>query len=230
MKTHQLTRRTLLQIGATIPPLMLAACMTPAQTPSAVSEQPTALPQAVDAATASQSSADQSSASQSLVPTPACDDGDDPTPEQTEGPFYTPNTPERSSFLEAGISGTRMIVSGNVLTTACQPVAGAMLDFWHCNDAGKYDNAGFSLRGHFFADAQGHYQLETIVPGVYPGRTRHFHVRVQAPNQPILTTQLYFPNEAENQRDGIFRPECLMDVSDSGDGKLGNFNFVLAVA
>jgi protocatechuate 3,4-dioxygenase beta subunit len=163
-----------------------------------------------------------------LPPTPACDDGDEPTPAQTEGPYYTPDTPQRNSFLEAGVTGTKMIVTGYVLSTDCRPIAQAMLDFWHCDDAGVYDNTGYKLRGHFFSDDQGHYTLETIMPGVYPGRTRHFHVKVQAPGsplgQPILTTQLYFPGEPQNQSDGIFRPECLLDVQDVQDGKLGSFN------
>ncbi len=46
-----------------------------------------------------------------------------------------------------------------------------------------------------FADASGRFSLETIVPGAYGGRTRHIHVKVQAPDSPVLTTQLYFPGE-----------------------------------
>jgi protocatechuate 3,4-dioxygenase beta subunit len=72
--------------------------------------------------------------------------------------------------------------------------------------------------------------LETVVPGLYPGRTRHIHVKVQAPNQPVLTTQLYFPGEASNDRDGIFNSALVMDVQDTGDGKAGAFNFVLNIA
>ena len=65
------------------------------------------------------------------------------------------------------------------------------------------------------------------MPGLYPGRTRHFHVKVQAPNGPVLTTQLYFPGDPANSRDGIFRPELLMDVRDASDGKEGIFDFVV---
>jgi protocatechuate 3,4-dioxygenase beta subunit len=163
-----------------------------------------------------------------LPPTPACgDDDDDPTPEQTEGPFYTPNTPERTTLLEPGMVGTRILLSGAILATNCQPIAGALIDFWHADDAGVYDNEGYRLRGHQFADDQGRYTLETIVPGLYPGRTRHFHVKVQAPNQPVLTTQLYFPDEPQNQNDGIFSPELLMEVQEAADGQQAIFDFVL---
>ena len=125
--------------------------------------------------------------------------------------------------------GTRLVVTGYVLTTACRPIAGALLDFWQCDHAGAYDNAGYRLRGHQFTDAEGRYRLETIVPGLYPGRTRHIHVKVQAPNRPVLTTQLYFPGEPGNARDGIFRPELAMAVQDTADGKAAAFNYVLNI-
>ena len=166
---------------------------------------------------------------QELPPTPACvdEDDDDLTPTQTEGPYFTPNSPERSSLLEADMEGTTIVLSGYVLGTDCQPVAGALLDWWQADDGGRYDNVGYRLRGHQFADETGRYSLETVVPGLYPGRTRHFHLKVQAPNRPILTTQLYFPNEPANRRDGIYQPELELDVQDTADGKVGHFDFVL---
>lgn len=162
-----------------------------------------------------------------LRPTPACTDDAEPTPRQTAGPFFTPNSPRRMSLLEAGITGTKIVVSGLVLSTDCKPVARALVDVWHADDKGEYDNAGYRLRGHQFSDDQGRYRLETIVPGLYPGRTRHFHVKVQAPNRPVLTTQLYFPGEPWNQRDFIFSPDLVLKVQDAVDGKVAMFDFVL---
>jgi protocatechuate 3,4-dioxygenase beta subunit len=127
------------------------------------------------------------------------------------------------------MGGTRIVLTGTVLSTSCRPARGALLDFWQADDQGRYDNAGFRLRGHQFADGVGRYRLETIVPGLYTGRTRHIHVRVQAPNQPVLTTQLYFPGEPGNQSDFIFRPELVMTVRDEAGAKTGAFDFVLAV-
>lgn len=166
---------------------------------------------------------------QILPPTPSCGDEMDVTPAQTEGPYYTPNTPERASLLEPGMEGTRLIVTGYVLTTDCRPVAGALLDFWQADDRGVYDNAGYRLRGHQFTDEEGRYFLETILPGAYAGRTRHIHVKVQPPNQPALTTQLYFPGEPQNEADRVFRPALVVEMQDAGEGKLATFNFVLEV-
>ena len=167
----------------------------------------------------------------SLPPTPACADEDDllETPEQAAGPFYTRDSPERVSLLEEGLPGTRLVVRGHVLSTGCRPVPGALLDFWQADDAGAYDNLGYTLRGHQFAGEDGRFELETIVPGLYPGRTRHIHVRAQAAEGPVLTTQLYFPDEPANERDGLFDPALLVafENADDGDGRLARFDFVL---
>ncbi len=118
-------------------------------------------------------------------------------------------------------------MSGTVLTTACEPAAGALLDLWHADDNGDYDNQGYRLRGHQFADAAGAWRFETIVPAAYQGRTRHFHFKVQAEGGPLLTTQLYFPGEPLNDSDDLFHPELLMEVTEGADGKAGTFTFVV---
>jgi protocatechuate 3,4-dioxygenase beta subunit len=147
------------------------------------------------------------------------------TPRQTEGPFFKTNTPQRITLIELGSKAPRLVVTGQVLSRDCQPLKGALLDFWHADEQGDYDNQGFRYRGHQFTDAEGRYRLETIVPAEYPGRARHIHVKVQPPGGRVLTTQLYFPNEAGNQRDGIFRPDLVMQMKDRGQGA---FDFVVA--
>jgi protocatechuate 3,4-dioxygenase beta subunit len=213
----RLTRRRLLQLGLALPlPMVLAACDDGSPAGPTTATPPPATTAGAGAAG-------------TLAPTPACDDGDDPTPSQTEGPYFTPDSPERASLLEAGMGGRRLVIAGAVLATDCRPVARALLDFWQADDAGEYDNQGYRLRGHQFADAKGAWRLETVVPGIYTGRTRHIHVKVQAPDRAVLTTQLYFPDEPGNDRDGIFRPELVIgDVRDRGGVRTASFTFVLA--
>lgn len=214
------------------PPTSVPATPTPLPTATALTttDTPTTNPAPTELAPTDSPAPTPTPVVQTLPPTPACgDDDDEPTLAQTEGPYYTPNTPERTSLLEPEIPGTKLVVTGYVLSTACRPVAQALIDFWHCDNAGVYDNVGYRLRGHQFTNEQGNYYLETIVPGLYPGRTRHIHVKVQAPNQPVLTTQLYFPNEPDNSRDGIFHPQLLMEVQDVAEGKTATFNFILEI-
>jgi protocatechuate 3,4-dioxygenase beta subunit len=162
-----------------------------------------------------------------LSPTPACHDGDEATPSQTEGPFFKTSSPERVELLEAGIVGQKIELVGFVLTRGCKPLAGALLDFWQADDKGRYDNSGFLLRGHQFTDAEGRFRLRTIVPGNYPGRTRHIHVKVQPKGGRVLTTQLYFPGEAKNRSDGLFRSELMVRTAKNEGWLAGRFDFVL---
>src|SRR5918999_807003 len=146
------------------------------------------------------------------------------TPRQTEGPFFTPNSPKRISLVEAGSKAPGLILAGTVLTAQCKAAPNALLDFWHSDEEGAYDNRGFRYRGHQHADSQGRYRLETIVPAEYPGRTRHIHVKVQARGQRILTTQLYFPGDPGNRRDGLYRPELEMKTLKAEEA---SFDFVV---
>ncbi|BFV60365.1 dioxygenase [Kitasatospora sp. CMC57] len=161
--------------------------------------------------------------------TPDCDDGDEPTVPQTEGPYFKPNSPLRTSLVTAGTPGIRLTVSGYVFGSACLPIANVLLDFWQADDNGAYDNTGFTFRGHQFTNTQGAFTLSTIVPGLYPGRTRHIHVKAQAPGRPVLTTQLYFPGEPRNNTDTIFDARLLMNVRQIESGREGTFDFVLNV-
>jgi protocatechuate 3,4-dioxygenase beta subunit len=150
------------------------------------------------------------------------------TVQQIEGPFFKTDTPLRVSLVEPQSKAPRLIVSGQVLSARCQPVANALLDFWHADEGGDYDNGGFRYRGHQFTDAQGSYRLQTIIPGEYTGRTRHIHVKVQAPGKRILTTQLYFRDEPGNRRDGFYRPDLEMRMAAKGAGE-ARFDFIVEV-
>ncbi|MBB4920775.1 dioxygenase family protein [Streptosporangium saharense] len=161
-----------------------------------------------------------------LDPTPFCGTGDQPTISQTEGPYFKPNSPQRDTLPG---SGTALTVSGFVFNRSCQPLANVLLDFWQADNQGNYDNTGFEFRGHQFTNAQGAFRLTTIVPGLYPGRTRHIHVKLQAPGRPVLTTQLYFPGEPRNSTDTIYDPRLLMDVRTNGNGREATYDFVLNV-
>ena len=162
-----------------------------------------------------------------LPPTPACHDGDEATLPQIEGPYFKPSSPERVELFEEGMAGQPIELVGFVLSRACKPLPGALLDFWQADAKGQYDNSGFRLRGHQFSDAEGRYRLRSVVPGVYVGRTRHIHVKVQPRGGRVLTTQLYFPGEPQNRADGLFRSELLMRTAKNAGWLAGRFDFVL---
>jgi virginiamycin B lyase len=126
------------------------------------------------------------------------------------------------------MGGTPLLVTGKVLNQACEPIAGAKLDFWQTDDSGEYDNVGYRMRGHQFTDENGDYALETILPGVYPGRPPHIHVKVNTPGGPVLTSQIYFEGQPGNESDGLVQPSLIVPLADAADGgKTAIFNFVL---
>jgi protocatechuate 3,4-dioxygenase beta subunit len=153
------------------------------------------------------------------------------TVSETEGPYFKANSPETTSLFQDGMQGTVLTITGQVLAQDGTPVANALLDFWQANASGSYDNSGYTLRGHQYTDANGDYTLTTVVPGLYPGRTEHIHVKVQAPNNSVLTTQLFFPGVAQNSRDSIFDPSLVLNIQNNADGSQSAvFNFVVPTA
>ena len=133
-------------------------------------------------------------------------------------------------------------MTGSVLNTRGEPVAGAWVDFWQCDGEGFYDNKGYRLRGHQYTDEGGRYHLETVIPSEYDDylyspdgerarafRTSHIHVKVKGPERITLTTQLYFPGAPGNAKDGIYVDDCLMEVTDTPAGKQGRFDFVIRI-
>ena len=161
---------------------------------------------------------------QAAPPTPSCGK---PTERQTAGPYFKPNSPKRNTLTERSPNALILVLTGLVLSPECNPVAAALVDFWHADEFGEYDNKGFRYRGHQFTGAQGRWRLETVLPAEYPGRARHLHVNVQAPGKPILTTQLYFPGD---RRDGLYRDSLVIRVDKKDDQRIeGSFNFVIEV-
>ncbi len=150
------------------------------------------------------------------------------TPAETEGPFYKAGPPQKASLLEPGMAGTKLSLSGVVRDTSCMLIREARVDFWQADAQGSYDNQGYRLRGYQLTDATGRYSLETVVPGEYPGRTVHIHVKVTPPGGATLTTQLFMPGVARNDSDSIYNAALLMKVQDAGAAKVATFDFVVS--
>jgi protocatechuate 3,4-dioxygenase beta subunit len=172
----------------------------------------------------------------------------EPTPEclETEdnilGPYWIEGAPERSDLTEAGMTGTRLQITGRVLglaTAACTPLAGALLDVWQSDYRGDTpsdysDGQTWRLRGRLYTAADGSYDLRTIVPGRYLNgdefRPAHIHVRVSAPGHRLLTTQLYFEGDPYNDSDDFIHTSLIMTLADAGSGKAAKFDFVIPAA
>jgi protocatechuate 3,4-dioxygenase beta subunit len=142
-----------------------------------------------------------------------------PTPAQTEGPFYPVALPRdadadllRNGELRYG-RGDPAWVDGIVTDLEGQPVAGAQVEIWQCDHAGRYHHPGdggradpsFQGFGRVTVGSDGRYRFRTIRPVPYSGRTPHIHVKVKLGPRELLTTQLYVEGDAHNERDSLWR-------------------------
>jgi protocatechuate 3,4-dioxygenase beta subunit len=153
-----------------------------------------------------------------------------PTLAQTEGPYYKAGSPERSSLVEADTVGEVLLLTGKVLTMDCEPVAGAVVDVWQADGGGVYDNVEYRLRGRVRTDSGGAFAIETVVPGEYPGRTPHIHIKVFGPDGgELLTTQVYLPGLSEQVADSIFSEELVArDLPPDAEGRRQiEFDFIV---
>lgn len=159
-----------------------------------------------------------------------CNKNKSPLPENIEGPYYKAGSPERGVLRDENTVGTPLALTGYVYDTNCNPISRAWIDFWQTDGAGNYDNEGYLLRGHQYTDTNGRYYLTTVIPGEYPGRTPHIHVKIKpTENSPIITTQLYIPNVEKNKTDTLFNEATLIDVADSDNGVKATYDFVLEI-
>lgn len=125
------------------------------------------------------------------------------TGQAVEGPYYRAEAPFRTSIAPANAGGEKLVIRGTVYSSDdCKtPLAGALVDIWHADANGAYDETSseYRYRGRMLTDQNGHYQFETILPGYYRlgngFRPRHIHFKVSKPNYRLLTTQLYFSGD-----------------------------------
>src|SRR5690606_10467298 len=99
------------------------------------------------------------------------------TPAQTEGPYFVERALERSDIRadpEGGAvkPGVPLALALRVMAVSgkgCEPLAGALVDVWHCDAQGAYSGVGGNrerfLRGYQVSDAQGRVRFMTIYPG-----------------------------------------------------------------
>lgn len=134
--------------------------------------------------------------------------GDCDTTNDILGPFYRPNAPVRSDLSYAGLVGTRIELKGKVFKSDCvTPLSGALVEIWHCNPEGEYDNTtkDFKLRASWNTNDKGEYQFKTVLPGKYLNgtlyRPAHIHYRVTEKNSRELVSQIYFKGDPHITKD-----------------------------
>jgi protocatechuate 3,4-dioxygenase, beta subunit len=145
------------------------------------------------------------------------------TPRTTEGPYYPDHLPldQDNDLVQVAGSqqtaqGTVASFGGRVLGADGKPIDGAVIELWQADangcyihskgaPSGKERDAHFQGYGKMAANKKGEYRFRTIIPGLYTGRTRHWHITILQGNKRLLTTQLFIAGEPQNERDGILK-------------------------
>jgi protocatechuate 3,4-dioxygenase beta subunit len=203
--------------------VFVAACAGTTATP------PSATPLATSTVTATSAPTSSSTATQAATAALSCTTPAAALVELTEGPYYKANPPQNANLRTTGVAGTPLTLTGYVVSKSCQPIANAKLDFWQADGNGNYDNSGYTLRGWQLTDANGAYRLETVIPGLYPGRTEHIHFKVTVNGQ-TYTSQLFFPGVSQNASDSIYSAQMLVKLNTGTSPATGTFTFVVNVA
>lgn len=184
-----------------------------------------------------------------------CEDNPGATPSTLAGPFYRSDAPrvERGANLCRDGIGQPLAVTGRVTSVTGEAVAGAEVDVWHANSAGRYENQDpdgqpeHNLRGRFVTDENGGFSFRTVRPGGYTlpddgpvgqlarrlglslDRPAHIHFAVTAPGHRRLVTTIFDDSDPAIGRDALFavRPELIAAFRPERGGHALNVALVL---
>ncbi|MHA2788109.1 dioxygenase family protein [Corynebacterium sp. S7] len=146
---------------------------------------------------------------------------EDATEATVFGPFFLDDAPEIQigDDMSFGAKGQPAWVEGTVTDTDGNPVAGARIEAWECDEDGlydvQYDDDRTSCRAHLYTDENGHYAFWGLTPVPYPiphdgpvgkmlqkvGRSplraAHLHFMVTAENLRTLVTHIFVEGDPQ---------------------------------
>ena len=166
--------------------------------------------------------------------------GEDPTTTDILGPFYRPGAPFRTDLVKPGTKGDVLHFAGTIFgKDGKTPVKNALVEIWHCNEDGVYDNTSddYIYRSSWKTGDDGKYHFRTILPVPYKAgatltRPAHIHMRISETKMQDLVTQVYFKGDKHIAEDmSSSDPRSLnriLDISkDDRNEKLVKFDIVL---
>ena len=150
------------------------------------------------------------------------------TQRDAEGPYYKGGAPLKT-VIET--EGEVLTITGTIFqsTDCTTPVSNAIVDIWHCDSSGQYDNSGFKCRGLVKSDINGKYSFKTILPPSYGSRPRHIHFKIRSTGFKELTSQIYFKGDPNLQNDFArnAEPSRVLDINKIKGEQRGQFDIYI---
>lgn len=158
------------------------------------------------------------------------------SPLETAGPFPIKSP---ADLVRENIVGDRAGVPLQIMIKVedtnnnCEPLAGVLVDVWHCDAQGNYSEYSGQLDGDFTNESflrgrqttgtDGVATFISIYPGWYPGRAPHLHLEIKRSNgESLLVTQTAFPEAVSNTVYATNGYNGDFDTSNEADGEFGN--------
>jgi hypothetical protein len=142
--------------------------------------------------------------------------------------------------VQPGTKGDIVQFSGTIFgKDGKSPVKDALVEIWHCNEDGVYDNTSddYIYRASLKTAADGKYHFRTILPVPYQAgatafRPAHIHMRISGTQLQDLVTQVYFKGDKHISEDmSSSDPRSLNRILDIGKNdhneKVVKFDIVL---
>jgi len=146
------------------------------------------------------------------------------------GPFYVDEPPQYPHGADVGglLKGMPLLVEGSVSGADGKPLAGAIVDIWHADEAGFYDVQQLDRlgelngRARFQTGPDGRFHFWTVKPSSYPipddgpvgdmlraqgrhpYRPAHVHFMIAAPGHAKLVTHVFERGDSYLDSDVVF--------------------------
>ena len=156
------------------------------------------------------------------------------------GPYWSEDHLYRTILANSDEPGTLIFISGTVKANDCEtPIQNGVVDVWHANDNGCYtvfqecdtgnsDEDPYNLRGKMLTNENGEYAFESIWPGYYATRPKHFHYKITTPNGLELVTQCYFEGDPQVTEEWeADHPGQIIPLEEGENRLIGIFDIVM---
>ncbi|WP_201192474.1 dioxygenase [Pseudomonas fluorescens] len=170
------------------------------------------------------------------------------------GPFFVSDAPRVPSgaMISRPEDGPPLRIEGSVASVTGEPLQGAVVEIWHCDESGFYDvqkdPQTLNGRASVVTDAQGRFMVRSVVPSFYPipddgpvgdmlhaqgrhpFRPAHVHFKISAQGYRSLTTHLFPAADPYLNSDVVFgvKDSLIVELTHAEQTTVLQHDFTLA--